>query len=74
MLSVAARKSGSLPTCTCPLLPHPFNPLTDTDSRNADFAVAGVFGGRYVKVDSWYDAATLYNKLYHQGQIFRVVN
>lgn len=55
-------------------LPLTFNSLTVTNSRNADFAIAGVAGGGYVKLNSWYDAAILYNELYHRGEVFRVDN
>lgn len=53
---------------SCIQFPHARN------SRNAEFAIAGVAGGHYVKTNSWYDAAILYNELYHRGEVIRVVN
>lgn len=49
-------------------------PLTGANRRCADFAVAGVSGGHQFRANSWVDAATLYNKLYSQGNIIRVQN
>jgi hypothetical protein len=38
----------------------------------ANFAVSGVAGGHYIRMESWFEAATFYNKLYQQGKIIRV--
>ena len=42
------------------------------NSESSNRAIAGVIGGHKVRVKSWYDAATLYNELYHKGDIIRV--
>jgi len=46
--------------------------LTKFDSASSTRAVNGVAGGHQVKVKTWYEAAILYNGLYHKGGIVRV--
>jgi len=42
------------------------------DNASSTRAVTGVTGGHQTKVKAWYEAATLYNALYHKGGIVRV--
>jgi len=35
-------------------------------------AISGIFSGHRVAVQTWYEAATLYNSLWEQGLIIRV--
>jgi hypothetical protein len=48
--------------------------LTHLNSALSTHAVSGVPGGHQVKVKTWYAAVALYNKLYCEGKIIRVLS
>lgn len=70
-LSTMERMLGSLPTGAFLVIPISI-PLTSANSESADRAVAGVVGGHQIRVKSWFEAVSLYNLLYRQGNIIRV--
>jgi len=67
-----APTSESSPTSKFVIHLHNFTSLTGTNRESSDRAVAGVTGGHQIRVKSWFEAATLYNEFYNQGNIVRV--
>lgn len=70
-LSTMERTLGSLPTGASLVLVI-LIPITSANSESANCAVAGVVGGHQIKAKSWFEAVSLHNSLYHQGNIILV--
>lgn len=63
---------GIFASAYVPPLSLQFNFLMGTSSESADCAVANIIGGHKFTVESWSDAATLYNEFHRQGDVILV--
>jgi len=72
MLLIMVVKSESSPTGTSSSYPTYSTVLTRISSVLSTHAISGIPRGHQVEVNTWYDAATLYNSLLDQGLITRV--